>query len=312
MKRYLQSSSFMKWLVTGIFLLVFVMVGIVILRDWETLISFPWRLHFGYLGLTLFFHSLALGVTFWVWHLMMARLGNFADIQMNFRYYYLSTLAKRIPTSLWYIGGRLVMYRQVGVAASAVVNCVVLENLIIGIAGVCTFIALWPFYTNIPNTGIFPFTIAGIIGLVGLLARPQVFVDVTNWGLQRLGKQALDYNPKRRDILLWWGWYVLPWIFAGCALYCAARSFTDHVNLGLVDAIGISTLTMLVALLSTLLPGGLGLKELTASVLLLPWMPFSSALMISLAYRLLQTINEVGWALLAMQIKPHKSELYSA
>lgn len=306
----LQSSRFIRWLILGVFFVVFAIAGIIILRDWEVLIAFPWRLHIGNLAMMVLFHSLALLVTFWVWHLMIARLGNFADIWTNFRFYYVSTLAKRIPTSLWYVGGRLVMYRQVGVVTSAVVNCIVLESVIIGIAGVCTFLALWPFYTNIPNTGVFPLALVGIVGIVSLMVRPQVFVDITNWILRRFGKQSLDYTPQRKDILLWGVWYILPWIFAGCAFYYAPRAFTDQITLGLVDAIGISTLTMLVALLSTLLPGGLGLKELTSSVLLMPWMPFSSALVISLSYRLLQTINEVLWALLAMQVRLKKGDLY--
>jgi uncharacterized membrane protein YbhN (UPF0104 family) len=45
------------------------------------------------------------------------------------------------------------------------------------------------------------------------------------------------------------------------------------------------------------LPGGFGLKELTSSVLLSAFMPLSAALVISLVYRLVQTLNEIVWAL---------------
>jgi hypothetical protein len=56
---------------------------------------------------------------------------------------------------------------------------------------------------------------------------------------------------------------------------------------------------MLISLLSMILPGGFGLKELTSSVLLSKWMPLTAAIVITIAYRLVQTANEVVWAVFA-------------
>ena len=298
----LDSWNYFKWLAVGMFLLVFTVMGIAVIREWDTLIAFPWQFDVRYLGLTVVFHSLALSVTFWVWHLMIARLGHFDNVKLNFRFYYVSTLAKRIPTAIWYVGGRLVLYQQVGVAASPVLNCIFLENVIIGIAGVFTFLAFLPLYSQFPKTGVIPFVIAGIAGITGLLVRPQLFVDATNWVLKRLGKRVLEQAPARKDILVWGGLYILPWILAGFSLYCVTRAFSGDIGLRIIDAVGVSTLAMLVALLSTILPSGLGLKELTSSVLLSYWMPLSSAVVISIAYRLIQTANEMLWAIVATRV----------
>lgn len=295
----LESLNHPKWLAAGIFLLILAVMGIVVVREWDALIAFHWQVDVRYLGLTIIFHSLALGMTFWVWHLMITRLGHFDNIKLNFRFYYISTLAKRIPTAIWYVGGRLALYQQVGVAASAVLNCIFLENVIIGIAGVFTFLVFLPFYSQFPKAGVIPFALVGIAGITGLLVRPQLFVDITNWILKRLGKQVLDKAPARKDIIVWGGLYILPWVLAGFSLYCAIRAFSGDVGLSIIDAFGISTLAMLVALLSTVLPSGLGLKELTSSVLLSYWMPLSSAVVVSIAYRLIQTVNEMLWALAA-------------
>jgi hypothetical protein len=297
----LQFSNHFKWLAAGMFLLVFAMMGIVVIREWDALLAFPWRLDVRYLGLTVVFHSLALGVTFGVWHLMLVRLGGFDNLKLNFRFYYVSTLAKRIPTALWYVGGRLMLYQQVGVTASTVLNCILLENVIIGVAGIFTFLVFLPLYSRfpLPKTGLVPLSLAGAVGIIGLLAWPQVFVNATNWIRKRWGKQGLDRAPARKDILLWSGLYILPWILAGFSLYCATRAFSGGIELGKVDALGISTLAMLVALLSTILPSGLGLKELTSSLLLSYWMPLPSAVVISVVYRLIQTANEILWAIVA-------------
>ena len=295
----LDSLNHFKWLAAGMFLLVFAVISIVVIKEWDALVAFPWRLDVKYLALTVVFHSLALGMTFLVWHLMIAHLGGFDNLGLNFHFYYLSTLAKRIPTAIWYVGGRLALYQQVGVAASTVLNCILLENVIIGIAGVFTFLVCLPLYSQFPKTGVILFALVGIVGITGLLVRPQLFVDITNWILKRLGKQVLDKAPARKDIIVWGGLYILPWVLAGFSLYCAIRAFSGDMGLSIIDAFGISTLAMLVALLSTILPSGLGLKELTSSVLLSHWMPLSSAVVISIAYRLIQTINEMLWALAA-------------
>lgn len=299
-----ETSHRLKWLAIGVFLLVLVVMGVVVISERDTLAAFPWRLNATYLALTVVFHSLALGATFGVWHLIIARLGSVDDLKLNFRFYYISTLAKRIPSAIWYVGGRLAMYQQVGVMPSEVLNCILLENVIIGIAGVFTFLIFLPFYSQLPMINVIPFAVVGIVGVLGLLTRPQMFVDITNWVLKRLGKRQLERIPTRRDVLLWAGLYILPWIFAGASLHCVTRALTASIGPGIVDAMGVSTLAMLVALLSMVLPSGLGLKELTSSTLLSYWMPFSSAVVISIAYRLIQTVNEMIWALLATLFSP--------
>jgi uncharacterized membrane protein YbhN (UPF0104 family) len=89
----------------------------------------------------------------------------------------------------------------------------------------------------------------------------------------------------------------MPWIFAGVSLSYALAGMSDQIDVGLGDAIVISTAATLVALLNLVLPGGLALKEVTMIALLLPWMPASAALVVSFAYRLLHTANEMLWAL---------------
>lgn len=286
----------LTWLTLGLFAMVLALAGAALAKEWDQITTFPWRFKAGYLALTVLFHSLALGVTYLVWHLMITRLGGFSNAGLNFRFYYLSTLAKRIPSSIWYIGGRVVMYKQVQVSGSAVLNCILLENAIIGTAGVFTFLVFLPLYSHVPRQVAGPIALLGAGLVISLLARPQLFIEVTNRILKRFGKRGLDQVPARRDILLWGGLYVLPWLFAGAALYCATRAFSDNVGPGIIDAIGISTLAMLVALLNVFFPGGLGLKELTSGALLSYWMPFSTALIISIAYRLIQTFNEMLWA----------------
>ena len=288
-----------KWLTIITVTIVFTLVTTLLISNWNDLISFPWHLNLGYLILTLVFQSIALGVTFLVWHLMVVRLCGFDDLAADFRFYYVSTLAKRVPMSVWYIGGRVVMYKQAGVSGLGILNGILFENVLIAVAGILTFVVFLPFYSGVPTVAALPIAVGGAVSILILLARPRIFLELTNAVLRKFHRQELTSLPGRRDILIWTGIYVLPWLFAGLGLYCATRAFSDGGAPGLVDSIGISTLTMLIALISMILPGGFGLKELTSGILLSKWMPLTAALVITVAYRLLQTGNEVVWAIFA-------------
>jgi glycosyltransferase 2 family protein len=298
-----------KLIFAGIPLVVIGLMVVLVWRNYESILDFPWRLHAGYIGLAAVFHSLALWVTFWVWHLMIRALGDFGALAPNVRFYYVSTLAKRIPTGLPYIGGRLLLYKQVNVSAAAVLNCIFLENLLIGTGGILFFVALLPIYAApiepVVRVGL---TVLGCVLVAALLLRSGFAVEFTNWVLARLGKAGLERFPTRRELFAWIGWYVLPWPLAGFSLYYALLGFTDAVTVSVQDALMISTLATLVTLLNFVIPAGLGLKELTLAALLTPWMPLPTAIVVSLLYRLLHTLNEVLWAGLALWV-PIESQL---
>ncbi len=292
----------LSWLAALMTIGVGGMVIWVLYRQRADILIFPWRLSLMYLLLVSFFHSIALGATFWAWHAMISRLGNFTDFRLNFRYYYVSTLAKRLPTSLPYIGSRLVMYRQEGVSGAAVMNCILLENLLVGVGGVIVFLLFIPFYTSTPANITMILLALAVVLITALLARPQIVVEFSNWILVKLKRRALTSMPNRSDILIWVGIYTLPWFFAGASFYCLPRALSTITALGAFDALSISALSTLVSLSNFVLPGGLALKELTSSALLTPWMPLSAALVITIIYRVIHTADEILWALFALVI----------
>ena len=295
-----------SWLTLLLFISIFGIIGWIIYTQKDAILAFPWKFDWKALLLVSLFHSIALGATFWAWYVMMARLGKFTDLAANFRYYYVSTLTKRLPTSLPYIGSRLVMYKQENVSTPVIINCILLENLLIGVAGIIAFLLFSPFYTNVPGNIIVPMVISAILLIALLFIRPEWLILVTNWALRRLHKEQITTSLSRRDILYLIGIYILPWVFAGISFYFAPRALSDFHGLSLMDSFQISMLSTLVSLLYFIIPGGLALKELTASVLMTAWMPLSAAILITFAYRIIHTLDEVMWALIALLIPIRK------
>ena len=286
--------------------LVVLLLGLYLYKNWEQISAFPWRIHFGYLALVVIFNSLAVGVTFWVWQLMIYRLGDFNDTRTGFKLYYLSALTKRLPTSLPMVGGRILIYNQVGMSSAATLNCILLESILVGIAGILVFFIFFPFYTTIPRGIATVMFISGVIIVAIFITKPQILIDLTNWIAIRYKRQILTKVPNRRDILLWIGIYTLAWVLGGFSLYCAPRALANISSPPLIDAIGISTLSNLVSILAMLLPLNFGLKELTSAAMMTTWMPMSTALIITIIYRLILTANDILWAIGAQLIPPNR------
>jgi hypothetical protein len=307
-KTALKNRSLHNLITLGTSLGVVGMIIWITVRQWNEILIFPWKVNIGIVLLIPLIHSVTLGTTFWAWHLMVRRLGGFSDLRSSLYFYYVSNLAKRLPTSLPYIGGRLVMYKEVGVSGSAMMNCIVLENLLIGIGGVITFLIFLPFYTKVPAGIVTPMVAVGLGSIGILIIRPQLLVELTNWILRRFKREGLTRVPNRSDILIWTGIYTLPWLIGGICFWFAPRALSTITGINLVDAIEISTLSTLVSLLYFIVPGGLALKEMTASALMTIWMPFSAALVITMVYRLLHTVNEILWAVGTYLIYAHRHD----
>lgn len=280
-----------------------------IFKNKQMILQFPWQIHWPSLVLASAFHSLALLVTYWVWHLLIERFSGFNDPWENLRIYYVSTLAKRIPSSIPYISGRLVLYRQLGVSSAVVLNSILLENLLLGIAGGFVLLVFWNLYTGeMPAYVAYALATIALALLTGIALRFDTLRSLGNKLLRRLNLAELEHSPAAKDFLLWTSLYALPWLLAGVSLYFSVRGVTNSVQITLGDALAISTLSTLVSLLNLVLPVSFGLKEVSMSALLVPWMPASVAILFSLAYRLLHTLDEVGWALLVLAIsgRPQK------
>ncbi len=269
--------------------------ALVIVREWDTLVAFPWQFRWEYiLGFALM-HSLASGSLLLAWHLMMRRLAEQSNWRGDFSIYSLSLLARRLPTPLWYVGGRVYLYGQRAVPPFIVLGVTGLEAVLLGIAGIICYFLLLPWYAYSQGLPWQVLLVPWVIALATLALRPNLLIDLVNWVLRRLDRPLLDVSITRSSLTLWSLVYLATWFLDGMGLYFAVGALLPK-PLPLPDVIGVSTVSALVALASLVLPGGLGLKELTMSVLLSAWMPLSAAVAISIFYRIAQTVIEAFWA----------------
>lgn len=274
------------------------LLALAIVRDWGTIVAYDWRVNVGYLLLVVVLHSASLWLIFIVWHWMVAGLGKAPDVWTNFQIYALSTVARRVPTPLWFLGARLYLYRQHSISGTAILTTTALEMGLMILGGCASYIIVLPAYVNAPGYSLWPL-MALVVGLFAvLLVRPRTFVDLINFFLRRFNRQPIQVHIRRTDLIRWSAIHVSSWFIGGTAFYFLVKAVTD-TTANLPSLIAVTCLATLVGLMSQVLPSGLGIKELTLGSLLSVWMPLSVGLVVSIVYRITLTLVEMCWVLVA-------------
>jgi len=229
----------------------------------------------------------------------MRRLVRSEDWRRDFQIYSFSALARRIPTPIWYIGGRLYLYKEYQISSAIILSATGLETVLITISGLICYLLFLPWYrytyTNRWAWGIGSASL--VIWTGALLLRPNLLIDLSNWILRLLGRPHLAASVTRTDLLTWGTIYLSTWLLDGFSFYLMVAALVPKTP-SIPDILGISTISALIAIATLALPAGLWLKELTMSALLSMWLPISAGVIISICYRLAHTFVEILWALL--------------
>lgn len=292
-----------------IFLIILVIYTIYLERG--KLENFPWKLSIDYLILSSFFYCLFLVALFLVWHLMIQKFSGKVLWKLNGKIYFTSSLARRIPTPIWYLGSRFSMYPSQLVSREIIFTSSVLEIvifLLIGIFYFCLFFAKYSFAIN-------PLWIALSVFLgaflIIFLTFPNILLSSINRVLVRLKRQSIDIVLDRGDILAWSAIYFIAWLLnAGSFFFLVNGIMVSSISF--FDLSASATLYLLLAYVSMFLTAGFGLKELATSWVLTQWMPFSIGIAITLVFRILMILIEILFMLFWRIVgKNEKTEIIS-
>lgn len=279
----------------GTILLVTGLLVFSIRKDWRTILTYPWQLRLDNVVIMMVLHSLALGAMFLAWRFTMHRLSVHRSWRLDFRIFSLSMLARRVPIPIWYVGSRLYLYQEEKVSKIAVLAATAFETFLVGLGGLICYVLLLPWYSYSQG---WPWQIPfGLILVVSaaLLAYPGLLVDLMNLVLRWRKRLPIESSVTRKDLALWLLLYLATWFIDGLGLFFTVRAFIP-LQIPAASLIGVSTVTALVGMATMALPSGFGLKEITMGALLSAWMPLSAGVILSVVYRLLQTLTEVFWS----------------
>jgi hypothetical protein len=265
-----------------------IVLGVNVYKQRETLLTYNWQfrplpfvLAFIIFSLTLFMGSI-------VWGYVLNVISKKLSYQKHIYFYIISNLAKRIPGTLWYVASRAQMYSEEGIALRVTTLASGLEMAFITLAGVITVLL---FSTEIIVRYHLNPVIFAIILPVGFIILQPKFIK---WFLKilRIEKINFDYKLVIFGLLS----YIIIWILGGVLLYEIGSIVypIPHDQIGYV--IGSWTFIGVISILLLFSPSNFGITELGLSLLLSSIVPFSIAVVIAVASRILIIIFEFFWA----------------
>ena len=274
-------------------------LGYLVYRQKEILLSYPWQINPALYLLSFFVFSIDLFLVAMIWGWIMNTIGKRLDYQKHIRYYIISNIAKRIPGTLWYIASRAQFYQKEGIDYRLTSLASGIELAVSIMSGVLVSVLF-----AIPivlNYGLNPLVLAGIL-LVGiLLLHPRV----TDWIFRLLKVEATQFGCQRT--IQWLIAYVPAWIFGGIVLFIIANSFIPIPLHQIGYVIGSWSLVGIVSYLLFFSPSNLGVTEVGLSLLLANIMPAPIAVILAITTRIAIILYEIIWALIWLNVKSSSS-----
>ncbi len=274
-------------------LVIIIFLGQAVIRGWDYIRAFEWQINLLHLGLAIISYLIGLGIMFLGWYSIMGRLVGLGNLTGHLKIYAVSFLARRIPLPIWFVGSRIILYKQLPKKTTA--TATLLETIFIGLAGLVLYILIAPFATAIPGL---PWPVGALLvaaGVSSLIIKPSWPVDFSNKILTWLKKSTVDASITRLNVLTWMLAFGSSWLAGAISFYFLSMALIP-TDPGFLNLMLVGHVSGMIGYLTLFLPAGFGLKELGMSSLLTRWMPFSVGVVLAIAYRLLGTLIETVWA----------------
>jgi uncharacterized membrane protein YbhN (UPF0104 family) len=287
------------WMQVGTVLFTIGFLIFLLIRGREELSQFDnWRAYLTVCGQGFLLYPLSLTVQAWVWGMMIARLGQVAISWRDVEIFAYTHLMRRLPGAVWYLAGRTMIYRERGIRASVTLAASGLEFILLVLVAVVLSAAL-----SLSSHSGWLLVLAALILIVliipwGLAALPSASDRrwIPGFARKRLANLSGDVMPKSWDLALWVVAYLISYVVGGLILFLLARSIAPESDVTLTNAIRIWALAVGVAFLtSAVSPAGLGIRELTLTALLSPYMPTLGAVLVAVLLRMLFIVSDLVW-----------------
>jgi hypothetical protein len=240
------------------------------------------------------------------WALIIGRLGGSRSFRKNAEIYCLAAHGKRLPGLFWYVAGRAYLYEREAIPVSVTVQSSVWEMVLLLLSGLTVYAAFLPFYPEIRYAS-FDYFLLAAIPLLLITLSSSAFQRLLRW-LRRGQEETKTTQIGKRDKVLWFTVYSLGWLAGGSILYFLARAVSP-VSLSLLPACwGFVALSGVIGAMAFFLPGGMGAREVSLSLLLSSYIPLPVAIALALLFRVWILVGET--VLLALLWSATKSRLW--
>jgi uncharacterized membrane protein YbhN (UPF0104 family) len=237
---------------------------------------------------------------YWFWRQALRAMGQHPEFWPTARAYFIGHLGKYVPGKAMVVVLRTSLVRGRGVDATTAAICVFVETLTLMAVGACFASALlatlYRQYSGLLFLGVLMMLGAGVPTLPPIFRRLVKLLQVQRLNPQiELSLQGIDW----RLMLRGWVSMSIGWCLMGLSLWAVLQSLPEELvrttpQLEHIPLIAASVALAMVAGFLSLIPGGLGVRELVVIPLLAPVFGDVGAIVSAVLLRLIWLLAELA------------------
>lgn len=291
-KELVQSRRFQWTAGVVIFLLVNGYIAYRLYKDWGQVQSIDWlNLNMGLLALTATAQFIGLLIAIAGWRYILHQFGYRISFWEHFRIYTISNLIRKLPGIGLGILSRVYMYRQRGGDEIQISVTSLTEFVIFGISGaIITLVGMLLPGGYTPPVP--PLVLVGVLAVFACLIPSPLFRRFLRW---------INRNKQEHLRLRWY--HILYWValntitttIGGTTLFFFCLAFGSVDESALIPLIQGWALTITSGSLLFWLPESKGVTSGILAVILATMMPMPQAVVLLIAWRIWNSLNEVLW-----------------
>lgn len=295
------------WLQPIFFTLAIIAIVWFLADQWPALRTYPWRIHWGWLGAALFLSLASWALEIIVWQQLLATLGGKLSFWTASRIWFLSAIVRYIPGTIWQPLSITYYTRRHGVPPETAITSVILFQVIMALASAPILVAyfLWldtkslatEFAANLPSVVIWLI----LLPIIAFLLRPQWLIHLLNWGLTRMKRPPIAAKLTSLTLLTLILVALVDWLLWGSLFAAFTFAFAgDGIATNAAERFAIAPLLIasypianVIGLLTMISPSGFGIREGAFYLLLTPQIDGSVVTVIALGSRVWSIVGEL-------------------
>ncbi len=287
---YARHGGWVKALLYFVWALLFAFLGYTVWKSRDQLLPYLANADYFQFFIVVAVYLLALFFAVLNWSVIMHAFEGGVSFWMHAKIYLVSMVSRRLPGTIWYVGGRMVFYKQLGVSSVKTASASGIEYIVSFVAD-CILAAIFiPLGFNLPNTWLIPLGVVILLGLFVL--QPKTLTKI----MIKL-KHPLSKPVRMGQVIVWLLLRMALVLSGGLMIFFTIRIFTP-MNFSLLSfVLGARALAGAAGMLTFLLPSSMGASDLTLLAMLSTIIPTSLATVIALLVRIYTTLFELLFGL---------------
>lgn len=220
------------------------------------------------------------------WAVIMHAFQSSISLWMHAKIYLVSMVSRRLPGTIWYVGGRMVLYKKLGVPSIKTASASGIEFVISFVADALLAAFFIPLGLNLTKVWLIPLILVAVLGL--LVLRPKTISKI----MTKL-KYPLVQPVRMSQVMSWLFLRMALVLTGGVMIFFTIRIFTPLGFDALLFVLGARALSGAAGMLTFLLPSSMGASDLTLLAMLSAMIPTSLATVIALLVRIYTTLFEL-------------------